>query len=179
MSQEDPGDEFTREVLKRVRETRAEELAPVRTPLGERMANWFGVWLAPKPAFGVAMALVLGLAAGLGLQQLTGEESPQVSPSLQADQLATPTEETRDQGGEMGLRGLDRLPTGVTAAPVGGEGVGTAYPRDERYLGRRVEFVLEPYLVRDGGSQQVAEPLFPPVRQRAADGSQDGAYITF
>lgn len=172
LPQEDPGEAFTSAVMSRVREARAEELAPVRPPLGERLAAWFGTWLAPKPALGVAAALALGLVAGLGLTQIAGTEGDPAQAPLQAEQVSPPAQEG------VTTTALEALAFDRVATPVRGREGGTIYMVQQRPGEQRVEFVLEPFILRDG-TQQVAEPLFPQASPRLTEGSPDGASITF
>jgi anti-sigma factor RsiW len=173
LPQEDPGEEYTQAVMRRVREARTEEFAPVRAPLGERLAAWFGLWLAPKPAMGVGVALVLGIAAGLGVTQLTGSPTEQVV--VQADRVSDPVEQVQPAPARD-FAGADRSGEGVTSLPFRGQQV--VYADQQGQVRQRVEFVLEPFILREG-PQQVAEPLFPPAQPRQTEGSRDGARVTF
>ncbi|MBU1948913.1 MAG: zf-HC2 domain-containing protein, partial [Candidatus Eisenbacteria bacterium] len=72
LPQDDPGEAFSQSVMRRIRT--AGDAAPLKEslPWGDRLAQWFRFEKAPRPIFGMAATLVLGLVVGAGIYQVLG-----------------------------------------------------------------------------------------------------------
>ncbi|MBD3336381.1 MAG: hypothetical protein GF355_12780 [Candidatus Eisenbacteria bacterium] len=165
LPEEDPGEAFNMAVMARIR--RADETpAEARPSLRERLERWLTLWPAPRPALGVAAALVLGLAVGAGLHQFLGgapsaERSAAGEPALMAQQPGAV------EGAEIGTPG-GGPPAAAAANRPGRDTTGVPAP----------EFVLDPYVMHEG-PRQVAVPVFPREWDRGSPTPREDDAVTF
>jgi hypothetical protein len=156
LPEEDPGEEFSRQVMRRIRTADKKSLLEDSIPWRERLAQWFALQAAPRPIFGMAATLVLGIVVGAGIYQILGGNPPD------------------------SLNGFaDRSGTGMDASPVVAtrEAPAATQPTDS-LSNHNPEFVLDPYIMEDE-LRQVAVPLYPRNVINVIDVSPKDDTITF
>jgi hypothetical protein len=152
----DPGEDFTLEVLRRVRGLEAEAVTTswwAQLWEGLRPAQWL------RPALGMAGVLVLGLLTGVGLHGWLQGGAPQLSASGTAA-VGSVTPPTLGSWEDPG--------TAMTT-------VATTSQRGDSVRSTQPEFILERYYI----IQATPQPVVAPVETGRELAGHDEDYVTF
>jgi anti-sigma factor RsiW len=159
LPEEDPGDEFSRAVMNRIREERAEVDVGRSTPWRERWSRWVQALPALRPAYGMAAALVFGIMVGAAIYETLGGGFMNPARSTPRGAGQAVVERTAPEGSGFAAGAAAEEP-GVGTTDLAESEASDMVQEPDSIASSRPEFVLDHYIMEDE-LRQVAVPLYP------------------